>query len=164
MPNLTLLNEGFPVTEDEFDRVLDGDDDTAPILAHSFDHRGQGCAFARAGDSGHENQPLAKIAELLHDGLMTQFRDFGHMVRNMAKRSFEGTAIVVGVAAKSSQLIDVERKIQFQMLFQICALAIVENGHHQLMAGFPVQNRFINPLHNAVKSNHGWGIHTEVEV
>ena len=89
-----LVDQAVLVHVHKFDRVLDGEDVLVPLGVDLVDHGGQGRGFARAGRSGHQDQPARLVAQLADNGGQAQLVEGLDLERNDAEDAGRGAALV----------------------------------------------------------------------
>ena len=67
-PDLALRDDAFIVREDEFDRVLDGDDLALSLTIDLVQHRGERRGFTHAGRPRDEHIATANLCDVAEDG------------------------------------------------------------------------------------------------
>ena len=104
--------------EDEFDGVLDGDDNAGAVLRDALDHRGQGGGFAGAGDPGYQHEPAAELANFLDDGVVPQRAEFRDVLRDVAEGRLMTAAGDVDIATEAADSFKLQRIVQLPILLQ----------------------------------------------
>ena len=64
--HLALVDDRALVGVEHLDRVLDRDDVTLAVLVHVVDHGRDGGGLPRAGETGHEHEPVLLLRERRH--------------------------------------------------------------------------------------------------
>ncbi len=115
--HLALDEHRLAVAEDEFDRVLDGDD-VQPIGAvHELQHGRDGAGLAVAGGAGDEHQPLPRARDGLHHHRQVQLLEVPHLEGNHPHHQSQAAALVQDVDAKAGE--PGEREASVQLLGEI---------------------------------------------
>ncbi len=162
--DLALFDDAGGVLKNVFDRIFHRDDDAGAEPADVFDHGRERGAFARAGDAGDQDQAFAKVAELLDDGSVAEFRQGRDVFGDEAEGRLEVAAIVMSVGAKAAGAFDLQREVEFPFLFQLGALPFGEDAVDQLAAGGCVQVGCSEWSERAIAAAKGRGSHGEMEV
>src|SRR5260370_26999738 len=97
------------------DRVLDGEDVTGPPRTHVADDGSQGRRLAGARRSGHEDQALRRVRELLDDRWQAQITERGNGAEDQPEGQTHGSPLVERVGTEARVSTPAEREVDLAL-------------------------------------------------
>ena len=95
---------------------------------------------------------------------MSQLSQFRNVMRNVAKRRFERSAAVVSVATKSSDSLNLQRKIQLPFVFEPRTLAFGEDAENHVPADIQSDGRSVQRREVSVEPDKRRAVRRQVKV
>ena len=97
-------------------------------------------------------------------GAMSQLSQFWNVIRNVAKGRLESATAIVSVAAKSTNALDLQRKIQLPFVLEPRTLAFGEDAKNHIPADIQSHGRSVQRREVSVEADKGRGICRQVQV
>lgn len=162
--DLALFDDAGEVGKDEFDGVLDGDDDAGAGFPDAADHGGEGGGLTGAGDAGDEDEAAAEAAEIFDDGQVSEFGEDGDIRGDVPEGGLHVGAGEVDVSAEATDAGDFYCVVQLPLLFEASALGFREGAHDEVFAGVGAEGEVFERDDGSVDAGGRWSRGGEVEV
>ena len=131
-PDLALVDDRFLVAEQEFDRILDGQDVTCKHLVTVLQHGGQSRALAGPGGSHHQDQTVLFHDQRAENGRHVQAFQRRDDKRNAAQDSCHRAALLERAEAKTADARQADAHVEFAGVVEFFKLARAEHFGNQL--------------------------------
>ena len=105
-----------------------------------------------------------KPAKLMDRGAMSQLSQFRNVMGDMAKGRFKRYATIVGVAAKSSDAFNLQRKIQLPFVFEPRTLAFGQNSENNVPADIQSDGRSVQRREVSIEPDKRRAVRRQVKV
>ena len=105
-----------------------------------------------------------KLAKLMDRGAMSQLSQFRNVMGDVAKGRFKRSAAIVGVAAKSTDAFNLQRKIQLPFVFEPRTLTFGQNSENHVPADIQSDGRSVQRREVSVEPDKGRAVRRQVKV
>ncbi len=126
--HFALIHQAFLVVVQEFNGVLDRDHVLFALVIDLVEHGRQGGRFTGAGGAGDQHQTARFFAETLHHRRQAQRVKTFEFPRNGPKDGPYRAALIEKIASKTSQILQSEGKIQFQVFLEPMLLRVGQDA------------------------------------
>src|SRR3974390_3264 len=139
----------------ELDGVLDRDHVLFAFGVDLVKHRGKRRGLTRACRPGDKNEAARLVTKVLHHKGQTERVKTLDFPGDGAEKSSDCTTLIKNVSAEPSEILQTEREVEFQVLFEAVLLRVRQNAIGQRLGIRGGQRRHIERPQAAVEA-HAW--------
>ena len=162
--NFALIDQALFVIVEKLDRVFDGNHVLFTLGVDPVEHGGKRGGLARTGRTSDQHQTARLVAHGFDDLRQTQGVESLNLPGNGTEDRADGATLIEDVASEACQILQAERKVQFQIFLEAMLLRVGEHTVGQRLGIRGGQRRHIQRTQSSVHAHARRAVGGDVQV